>query len=71
MVKEIHKIIKNHPSPPSQNKSKRLLVLHSKERLLISFKIVNGELVSPQVKIAFYRYSSLADNNKIVSLSFK
>ena len=32
MVKEVHKIIKNHPSPPSQNKSKRLLVLHSKER---------------------------------------
>ena len=26
MVKEVHKIIKNHPSPPSQNKSKRLLV---------------------------------------------
>ena len=24
MVKEVHKIIKNHPSPPSQNKSKRL-----------------------------------------------
>ena len=46
MVKEVHKIIKNHPS---QNKSKRLLVLHSKERLLISFKIVNEELVSPQV----------------------
>ena len=42
MVKEIHKIIKNHPSPPSQNKSKRLLVLHSKERLLISFKIYHG-----------------------------
>ena len=49
MVKEIHKIIKNHPSPPSQNKSKSLLVLHSKERLLISVKIGNGELVSPQV----------------------
>ena len=49
MVKEVHKIIKNHPSPPSQNKSKRLLVLHSKVRLLISFKIVNEELVSPQV----------------------
>ena len=44
-----YKIINNHPSPPSQNKSKRLLVLHSKERLLISFKIVNEELVSPQV----------------------
>ena len=52
MVKEVQedaKYRKSHPSPPSQNKSKRLLVLHSKERLLISFKIVNEELVSPQV----------------------
>ena len=45
----IAETLTNHPSPPSQNKSKRLLVLHSKERLLISFKIVNEELVSPQV----------------------
>lgn len=49
-----------------------ILILHSREKLLINFKTVNEELMSPsKLKMFFYWYSSLADIKKTVSLSFK